>query len=86
MDQRSIVLNLARKGLQAMKIYNDLGATPACDAMSYSPVTRFLCESKFPSPNPSTTFSEDNRSLDDPNEAILLALTEQPFTSGRKLS
>jgi hypothetical protein len=41
---------------------------------------------KFPSPNPPTTFSEENPALDDSNEAIFLVLTEQPFASVRQLS
>jgi hypothetical protein len=86
MDPRSIVLYLARKGLTAMEISSDLGVTLGPDAKGESSVTRFLREAKFPSPNPLTTFSGENPSLDDSNEAILLALTEQPFASVRQLS
>jgi hypothetical protein len=56
MDQRSIVLYLARKSLSAMEIYNDLGVTLGFHAKGYIPVTRFLYEAKFPSPNPLSTF------------------------------
>jgi transcriptional regulator of acetoin/glycerol metabolism len=86
MDQRSIVLYLARKGLTSMEIDNGLVATLGSDAKVYSSVTRFFHEAKFPWPNPPTTFSRENPSLDDSNEAILLALTEQPFASVRQLS
>jgi hypothetical protein len=77
---------LARKGLSAMEISNDLVVTLGLDAMGSGSVTRFLREAKFASPNPPTPFSEENPSIDDSNEAILLALTEQPFTSVRQLS
>jgi predicted transcriptional regulator len=86
MDQRSIVLSLARKGLTAMDISNDLVVTLGLDAKGHSSVTRFLREARFPSPNPPITFSEESRSLDDSNEAILLGLTEQPFASVREFS
>jgi hypothetical protein len=76
MNQRSIVLYLARNGLTAMGIYRDLVVTLGPDARSDSSVTHFFREVKFPSPNPPTTFSEDNPSLDDSNEAILLALAD----------
>jgi hypothetical protein len=81
MDQRSIVLYLARKDLPAMEIDNDLAATLRSDAMGHNSVMYFLGEAKFPSPNPSTTFSEENPCLDDSSEAVLLALTERRFAS-----
>lgn len=86
MDQRSIVLYLARKGLSAKAISDDLVATLGPDAKSYATVTRFLREAKFPSPNPLATFSEETPGYDDSSEAILLALSEQPFASIRQLS
>jgi hypothetical protein len=86
MDQRSIVRYLARKGLTATEIYNDLVVTLGPNAKRCSSVTRFLRQAKFPLPNPPTTFSEENPALDDSKEAILLALTEQPFASVRQLS
>jgi hypothetical protein len=69
-----------------MEIDNDLGATLDCNAMGSSSATRFLREAKFPSPNPFVTFSKENLCLDDSNEALLLALTEQSFISIRQLS
>jgi hypothetical protein len=86
MDQRSIVLYLASKGLSALEIDSDLVGTVGSDANGYSSATYFLREAKFPSPNLPSTFSEENLSLDDSNEAILLAPSEQPFTSIRQLS
>jgi hypothetical protein len=86
MDQRSIVLYLATKGLAAMKIDNDLAVTLGSDAKGDRSVTRFLRDAKFPSLNLPIIFSEENHSLDDSNEAILLALTEKPFASVGQLS
>jgi hypothetical protein len=79
MDQTSIVRDLGRKGLTAMKIDNNLGVTLGHDAKGDSSVTRFLGQAKFPSPNHPIPFSEENRALDD-------SLTEQPFASLRQLS
>jgi hypothetical protein len=42
MDQRLIVLYLARKGLTVMAIYEDLIATLGAEVMSYPSVTRDL--------------------------------------------
>jgi hypothetical protein len=86
MDQRSIVLYLARKRPSAIEIYNDRVAKLSSGAMGDTSVARFLREAKFLSPNPPTTFSEANPSLDDSNKAILLVLIEQPFASVRQLS
>jgi hypothetical protein len=86
MSQRSIVLYLARTGLTAMKIDSLLVVTLGLEATGYSSVTRVLRQTKFPSPNQPTPFSDDNPALDDSNEVILLPLTEQPFASLRQLS
>jgi hypothetical protein len=86
MDQRSIALYLARKGLSAMGVFNGLVVTLGSDAKGDSSVTRFLRKAKFPSPNPPTPFSAQNPSIDDSNEAILLACNGQLFASVRKLS
>jgi hypothetical protein len=43
-----------------MEIDNDLVVTLESDTKDYSSVTRFLREAKFPSPNPPTTFSQED--------------------------
>jgi hypothetical protein len=86
MDQRSIVLYLARKGLWATEIDNDLVVTLGSNTEDSSSVTCFLHEAIFLSPNPPITFSEENLSLDDSNEAVLLTFNEQPFASIHSLS
>jgi hypothetical protein len=44
MDQRSIVVDLARKELSAIAFHHDLAATLGPEAVSYSCVTRLLRE------------------------------------------
>jgi hypothetical protein len=86
MYQRSIVLYLGRKGLRARETYNSLVMTLGHDAKGYRSVMTFLRQAKFLSPNPPTTVSEENASLDDSDETIFLALTAQPFASVHQLS
>jgi hypothetical protein len=49
MDQRSICLFLAMKGLSGQAIYNELAAVLGPDAIGYSTVTNYLCQRYFPS-------------------------------------
>jgi transcriptional regulator of acetoin/glycerol metabolism len=90
MEQRSIVLCLARKGLSPLAIHDDivitLGADADADAVSDSSVTRHLRDAVFASSNPRTDLSEPEAQFDDCDHAILLALAEQPFASVRELS
>jgi hypothetical protein len=61
MDQQSIVLYLARKGLVAVGIYQDLVAVLGAEAIICPSVTRHLREAKFATSNPEVTFL--NRSV-----------------------
>jgi hypothetical protein len=61
-DERSIGLNLARKGISVMDIEKDLVATLGSDTMGNCSVTHFLRGAKFPWPDAPTTFSEDKLS------------------------
>jgi hypothetical protein len=56
MDQRPIVLYLARKGLAEVVIDENLVATLGAMAMSHSSITRNLREAKFVTSNPELTF------------------------------
>jgi hypothetical protein len=76
MDQRSIVLDPARKGLSARGICDDLEVTLGPDAKSDGPVTRFLRETKFLSSDPLVTSSKETPLSNDSNEAIRLTLSE----------
>jgi hypothetical protein len=86
MDQKSIVLYLGLKQMNATEIHNDLVATLKDKAMPYSTVTYHLRSTSFtPSelPEPEQPAEPD---LTPSDEAILLALAEQPFASVRQLA
>jgi hypothetical protein len=51
------------------------------EAVSYPSVTAYLREAKFSPSIPLATCSEPNHEPDDSDNAILLALAEQPFAS-----
>jgi hypothetical protein len=86
MDQQSIVLDLSRKGLSAVAIHDNLVATLGAEAVSYPSVTHYLREVIFTSSNPPDPLPLPEHQLDDSNEAILLALADQPFAPTRELS
>jgi hypothetical protein len=88
MEQRSIVLYLARNGLSPLAIHRDLVTTLGADAdaVSYSSVTRYLRDAVFAFSNPPTALPEPKARFDDCDHAILLALAEQPFALVRELS
>jgi hypothetical protein len=90
MEQRSIVLYLARNGLSPLAIHDDLvttlGSDADADAVSYSSVTCYFRHAVFPSSNPPTPLPESEAQFDDCNHAILLTRAEQPFASVRELS
>jgi hypothetical protein len=65
MEQRSIVLYLARKGLSPFAIHDDLVTTLGADAVIYSFVTRDLRDAVFSSSNHPTTLPEPEARLDD---------------------
>jgi hypothetical protein len=82
-EQQSIVLYLARKGLSPFAIHDDLVTTLGADAMSYSFVTSYLRDAVFFSSNQPTPLSESEARLDDCDHAILITLAEYPFASVR---
>jgi hypothetical protein len=49
MDQRSIYLFLALKGLSARVVDNELTAVPGADAIAYSTGTKYLRQRQFTS-------------------------------------
>jgi hypothetical protein len=83
MDQRSIVLFRAMKGLSARGIHDELIAVLASDVTADSTVTNYLRQSRFPpiivdpSQEPPTIVADD---------AILDALEQQPFSLVRELA
>jgi hypothetical protein len=86
MDQRSIVVWFAMKGLNAMAIYRELRVTLGPEAVSYPSVTGDLCAAKSSLPILPPPFSHSDLQADESDTAILLALDEQSFASVRQLA
>jgi hypothetical protein len=86
MDQQLIVLYLARKGLSAVVIHDDLVATLGAEAVNYPSVARHLREAIFASSNPPDPLPPPVHLLVVSDSAVLLALDDQPFASIRELS
>jgi hypothetical protein len=85
MDQQSIVLDLSRKKLSAVAIYDNIVATLGAEAVSYPSVIRYLREAIFASSNPPDPLPPPEHQLDDSDQAILLALADQLFASIHEL-
>jgi hypothetical protein len=79
MDQQSIVMYLSLRGLNAVKIHNDLVATLKGEAKSGSTVTYCLRKPSFSSPKTLQPSESPAPILNESDEAILLALSEKPF-------
>jgi hypothetical protein len=76
MTQRPIVAYLSLKGMPVHEIHDDIVATLEPDAVSYSSVTRYLREARFPPSKPEphpTDVQRDLDDLDDSDQAILIA-------------
>jgi hypothetical protein len=69
-----------------MAIYEDLVTTLRTEEIRHPSVARYLREAKFATSNPEATYSGLIHQPDDCNQAILLALEEQPFLSRRQLA
>jgi hypothetical protein len=80
-----IVAYLALKGMPACAIHQDLVAALGCNAVTYSSVTRYLPEARCLRSHEDTPPVEIERAIDDADQAILLALDENPFASMRQL-
>jgi hypothetical protein len=81
MDQQLIVMYLSLKDLNAAEIHNDLIATLKGEAKSYRTVAYYLRKPSFLSPKTSHPSESPTPIIDESDEAILLALFEDPFTS-----
>jgi hypothetical protein len=86
MAQRPIVTYLSLKGISAREIHDDIVATLGPDAVSYSSVTRYLREPRFPSSKPESHPADAERDFDDSDQVILAALEDSPFASVRQPS
>jgi hypothetical protein len=72
---------LSMKGLNAVEMHNDLVATLKGEAKSYSIVTYSLCPPSFSSLKTPQPPECPAPILNESDEAILLALSEEPFAS-----
>jgi hypothetical protein len=86
MTQHPIVPYLSLKRMSAREIHDDIVATLGPDAASYSSVTRYLGEARFPPSKPEPHPANVQRDLDDSDQVILAALEDGPFASARQLS
>jgi hypothetical protein len=86
MEQQSIVMSLSLKGLSAVEIHNDLVARLKSEAKSDSTVPYYPHKPSFSSPKIPQPSESPAPILNDSDEAILLALSEEPFASVRQLA
>jgi hypothetical protein len=86
MDQQSVILYLSRKDLSTVAINDVFVATFGAEAVNYPSMTRYLREAVFASSNPPDPLPRPEHQLDDSDQAIFLALADQPFASIRELS
>jgi hypothetical protein len=86
MTKRPIVAYLSLKEMSARGIHDHIVATLGSDAVSYSSVTRYLCETRFPPSKSEIHPADIQKDLDDSDQAILAALEDSPFASVWQLS
>jgi hypothetical protein len=86
MDQQSIMMYLSLKDLNAVEIHNDLVATLKSKAKLYSTITYYLRKPSFSSPKTPQPSESPAPILNESDEAILLALSEESFASVRQLA
>jgi hypothetical protein len=86
MGQKSIVLDLNRKGWMARVIHDDLVATLREEALAYITVTKYLREAQISPGNTIQLSDVTSLHIDDSDETILRALEQLPFSSVRMLS
>jgi hypothetical protein len=83
MDQRSICLFLAIKGLSARDVHNKLVAVLGPDAIASSTVTNYRRQRQFPAISSEASDEPPTSMIDD---AILDAFDKQSFSSVRELA
>jgi hypothetical protein len=81
--QRPIFAYLSLKGMSARDIHDDVVATLGPDAVSYSSVTHYLREARFPPSKPEPHLADVQRDLNDSDQAMLTVLEDSPFASVR---
>jgi hypothetical protein len=86
MDQQSIVMYLSLKGLNAVEIDNNLAATLKGEAKSYGIVAYYLRKPSFSSLKTPQSSESPAPILNESDEAILLALSEESLASVLQLA
>jgi hypothetical protein len=86
MDQRSITLYLAKKGLSATAIHRNLKETLVPEAVAYSTVTMYLRTLSFRGKTEEEEIGDHDQPLNEVDEAILKALADEPCSSVRDLA
>jgi hypothetical protein len=86
LGQQSTVMYLGLKGLDAVEIHNNLVSTLKSEANSDSTGTYYLHKPSFSSPKIPRPSESPAPILNESDEAILLALSEDLFPSVRKLA
>jgi hypothetical protein len=86
MTQRPIAAYFSLKRMSAREIHDNIVATLGPDAVSYSLVTCYLREARFPPSKSEPHRADLQRDLDDSDQAILAALEDTPFASVRQFS
>jgi hypothetical protein len=86
MTRRPIVAYLSLKVMSAREIHDDIVATLGPDAVSYSSVTHYFREARFPLLKPELYPTDVQRDLDDSDQVISAVLEHSPFGSLRQLS
>jgi hypothetical protein len=81
MEQRNIVLFLRVKRLSKKVIRHEVNAMLQENIVTYSNVTRFCTEAILGLNSEKASSSPNDDGLDQVNEAILLALSDEPFSS-----
>jgi hypothetical protein len=82
----SILPNVHKKGLSLKAMHDDFVTTLDPDAMTYRTVARHVHDAKGANPKATSPQDRISRQFDESDQAILLGLEEQPFSSVRELS
>jgi hypothetical protein len=86
MDQRSIVLYLAKTGVRGTEIHRDLEETLGSKAIAYSTVAFYFRGPSFCAANEVEEDQGEMTQVGEVDEAILKALADEPFSSVRELA
>jgi hypothetical protein len=86
MNQKSIVLSIHMKGLDLDAIHEDLVRVLGENAIADSTVTKYIRSARFPPKQGAPSAEPMPVEISPVDQAILTALADYPFSSGRELS